>query len=115
MGTFTTHYDSKDLINENVDLPGFGDEARLCQNCFNKIKRTYIKELPGEIGPTALLYLAPIFIGILGGILMYIAVKDSNMKMANNGVIIGVIFTFIGIIAYFVLFYAGLTSLGNLI
>jgi len=115
MGMFTTHYDHKDLINENVDLPGFGDKSRLCQNCFNKIKRTQIKELPGEIGPTALLYLVPIFFGILGGVLMYIAVKDTNMKMANNGVIVGVILTIIGIIGYFVLFYAGLTSLENLI
>jgi len=115
MGTFTTHYDHKDLINENVDLPGFGDKSRLCQNCFNKIKRTHIKEQPGEIGPTALLYLAPIFMGILGGILMYIAVKDTNMKMANNGMIVGVIITFIGMIGYFVLFYAGLISLENLI
>ena len=115
MGTFTTHYDHKDLKNENVDLPGFGDESKLCQNCFNKIKRTHIKELPGEIGPTSLLYLAPIFMGILGGVLMYIAVKDTNMKMANNGIIVGVIITVIVIIGYLVSFYAGLTSLGNLI
>jgi len=46
---------------------------------------------------------------------MYIAVKDTNMKMANNGIIVGVIITIIGMIGYFVLFYVGLTSLENLI
>ena len=35
---------------------------------------------------TKLIYLVPIFMGLLGGILMYIAVKDQNQEMANDGV-----------------------------
>lgn len=46
-----------------------------------------MKEHHGEVGPTRLLYLSPIFMGILGGILMYIAVKDDNREMANTGMI----------------------------
>lgn len=44
-----------------------------------------------EEKPTKLLYLAPVFMGLLGGVLMYIAVKNQNQEMANNGMFWGVI------------------------
>jgi len=115
-GTFATDYESKNLRNENVNPPsGFGENDRICQNCFNKLKREQMKERPSEIGPTRLLYLAPIFMGILGGILMYIAVKDDNREMANTGMIVGVIITIIGIIFYAIIFSAGLASIGDIV
>ena len=33
--------------------------------------------------PSKLIWSIPIFMGLLGGILMYIAVKDQNQEMAN--------------------------------
>jgi len=111
-GTFATDYEYKSLVNENVNPPsGFGENDRICQNCFNKLKKEQMKERPGEVGPTRLLYLVPIFMGILGGILMYIAVKDDNKGMANTGMAIGVIFTIIGTILYAIIFFAGLPSM----
>jgi len=36
---------------------------------------------------TRLIYLVPIFLGLYGGILMYIAVKDQDQEMANNAIL----------------------------
>ncbi len=43
--------------------------------------------------PTKLLWLAPIFMSFLGGILMYIAVKDENKEMANDAMFISLVST----------------------
>lgn len=43
-----------------------------------------------KVKPTPLLWLIPIFMGLLGGILMYIAVKDEDQEKANNAILIGV-------------------------
>jgi len=116
MGTFATHYDHQDFLNSDLNPPsGIGKDDKICQNCFNQLRRQQTEKQPGEIGPTSLLYLVPIFMGILGGILMYIAVKDENHKMANNGMIVGVIITIISIIVYAVLLSVGMTSLANLV
>ena len=45
-------------------------------------------------------YLAPIFLGVLGGLVMYLVVKDDDPKMAKKGLIIGLILTAISVIAY---------------
>jgi len=58
--------------------------------------------------PTRLLYLVPIFMGLLGGVLMYIAVKDQNQGMANDGMFWGVISTIIAIIIYAGIIYFGI-------
>lgn len=111
-GAFATHYEYKDFLYEKINPPsGLGDNGKICQNCYNKLKKEQMKESPGEIGPTRLLYLVPIFMGILGGVLMYIAVKDDNREMGNIGMIIGVIITILSIIFYVIFFYAGLVSL----
>jgi len=60
--------------------------------------------------PTKLLYLVPITMGILGGVLMYIAVKDQNQEMANDGMFWGVIVTIIGILFYGTITYFGMTD-----
>jgi hypothetical protein len=40
--------------------------------------------------PSKLWYLLPILLGIIGGIVGYIAIKDKDRKMAKNLLIIGV-------------------------
>ena len=58
--------------------------------------------------PTRLLYLVPITMGILGGVLMYIAVKDQNQEMANDGMFWGVISTIVAIFIYAGIMYLGI-------
>ena len=94
---------------------GMGDKDVVCIECHEHIRKgkqerngITEKEKPR---PTSLLYLLPIFMGLLGGILMYIAVKDQNQEMANTGMLVGVIITIIGIIFYAIIFYAGLASI----
>ena len=48
-------------------------------------------------GPSKAWYLLPIFFGIIGGVIMFFVIKDEDRKMAKNGVILGVILTFVGI------------------
>jgi len=42
---------------------------------------------------TRLIYLVPIFLGLYGGILMYIAVKDQDQEMANNAILYSIMST----------------------
>ncbi len=85
---------------------GMGDEDVLCIDCLELIRegKQPRKDVTEKEKPTILLYLVPIFMGLLGGILMYIAVKDQNQEMANTGLIVGVIITIIGIIFYVIIF-----------
>ena len=46
-------------------------------------------------GPSILWYLVPFFFGILGGIVAYIGVKNDDKEMANNLLILGIIWTII--------------------
>lgn len=57
-----------------------------------------------EEKPTRLLYLVPIFMSLLGGVLMYIAVKDKNQEMANDGMFVGVL-SFMAQVAVFILIW----------
>lgn len=59
-------------------------------------------EIP-KIKPTKLIWLVPITMGLLGGILMYIAVKDEDPQKANDGILAGVLST-IAMIFLYVLF-----------
>ena len=54
---------------------------------------------------TKLIYLVPIFMGLLGGILMYIAVKDQNQEMANDGILYSIMSTIGWGFLSFVVFY----------
>ena len=54
---------------------------------------------------TKLIYLVPIFMGLLGGILMYIAVKDQNQEMANDGILYSIMSTIGWGFLSFVIFY----------
>jgi len=63
--------------------------------------------------PTKLLYLVPTFMGLLGGILMYIAVKDQNQEMANDGMFWGVITQIGWSILIGALWLQGMANLSN--
>ncbi|MEM2154812.1 MAG: PCI domain-containing protein [Nitrososphaeria archaeon] len=45
-------------------------------------------------------FLVPLFLGLLGGILAYLAVKDENREMASDLLILGILTTIIGIIIF---------------
>lgn len=49
-------------------------------------KEIYVK-------PTKLIWLVPIFASFIGGILMYIAVKDENKEMANDAIFVALMST----------------------
>ncbi|HEY4680057.1 MAG TPA: hypothetical protein VIH04_02200 [Nitrosarchaeum sp.] len=62
--------------------------------------------------PPKLIWSIPIFMGLLGGILMYIAVKDQNQEMANDGILVGVLSTIAWVFLYFMLFiFIGISSM----
>jgi hypothetical protein len=59
-----------------------------------------------KVKPTPLLWLVPIFMGLLGGILMYIAVKDQDQEKANNAILVGLLSSIVMIFVY-VIFVMG--------
>ena len=62
--------------------------------------------------PPKLIWSIPIFMGLLGGILMYIAVKDQNQEMANDGILVGFLSTIVWVFLYFMLFiFIGISSM----
>jgi len=48
--------------------------------------------------PTNQLYLLPIFLGLFGGVLMYLIARKDNKKMAKNGLVLGIIIELIGLL-----------------
>ncbi len=64
--------------------------------------------------PTRLLYLVPLFMGLLGGVLMYIAVKDQNQEMANDGMFWGVISSIAAAGVYGLVMYMGLLDIARM-
>ena len=61
---------------------------------------------------TKLIWSIPIFMGLLGGILMYIAVKDQNQEMANDSILVGVLSTIVWVFLYCMFFiFIGMSSM----
>jgi len=54
--------------------------------------------------PTRAWYFVPFFLGILGGIIGYFAVKEDDKRMANNLLILGILMTIIWPIVIFITF-----------
>ena len=80
----------------------------ICLSCTNRIDdkfrdKTLVNLADVRLKPTFLLWLVPIFMGLLGGILMYIAVKDQDQAKANNAILVGIIPTVVIIIIYFII------------
>ena len=55
-------------------------------------------------------YLVPFFLGIIGGIIGYVAVKDRNRSMANKLLIFGVVWNILVVVLFYVVFYLLLAS-----
>jgi len=43
--------------------------------------------------PSKAWYLVPIFFGIIGGLVMYLVLKDEDRKMAKNGLVMSIVLT----------------------
>lgn len=56
-------------------------------------------EIP-KVKPTRLLWAIPVFMGLLGGILMYIAVKDEEQEKANGAILVGIVSTVTMVMIY---------------
>ena len=52
------------------------------------------------IKPTGAWFLVPLFLGILGGVIGYLAIKNDDRKMANNVLYLGIIMSLIGIFVW---------------
>lgn len=48
--------------------------------------------------PSSAWYLVPILFGIIGGLVMFLVLKDQNRRMAKKGLVVGIIFTVIGFV-----------------
>jgi len=49
-------------------------------------------------------YLAPIFLGIIGGLIMYLVLKDDNPKMAKKGLVLSIVLVIVGVLLYILFF-----------
>jgi hypothetical protein len=69
-------------------------DADICMKCGKIVEK-----------PSKWWYLVPIFFGIIGGLVMYLALKDEDKKMAKKGLILGIIIGAVGS-AFAIIFYA---------
>ncbi|HXV46900.1 MAG TPA: hypothetical protein VD736_09525 [Nitrososphaera sp.] len=60
--------------------------------------------------PSMAWYLLPILLSIVGGLIMYFALRNRDPKMARNGLILGAILTVAGIAISMAAGMAGLSS-----
>ena len=94
-------------------------DKRWCRNCGAEIDvRAYVCpkcgvrtwQLP-DIEPVSdWWYLVPIFFGIIGGLIAYVAAKDDDPYMAKNLLIVGIVSSFIAIVC-FIFYYHWIMSL----
>jgi len=56
--------------------------------------------LPSEPRNSKAWYLIPIFLGIVGGIIMFVILRQENRDMAKNGMILGVVMTVVWIVPW---------------
>lgn len=91
-------------------------DVQFCSKCGKPIK-----EMPSPTTgttptkrPSRAWYLLPIFFGIIGGLIMFLVIKDENRDMAKKGIILGAIMTIVELIIYGIIYAAMLTSLSSL-
>ena len=105
---FTSLNDTADVtLRERLkNQLGLSENDIICFNCIDRIaekfkEKALVNLADVRLKPTFLLWLVPIFMGLLGGILMYIAVKDQDQLKANRAILVGIIPTVVIIIIYF--------------
>lgn len=81
-------------------------DTDICTNCGAIVEKPKA-EIPSvpEKRPSRAWYLVPIFFGILGGLAMYLVLKDEDRKMAKKGLILGIVLGAAGA-AVVIIFYA---------
>ena len=72
-------------------------------------------EESSNVKPTKLLWVFPLFMGLLGGILMYIAIKDEDQQKANDGILVGILSTIAMIIGIMLIMMTAMRSYMNMI
>ena len=109
---FDARGSKKQVEDKGFQIPnGMSDDDKLCQGCLDKIREAQVGGFVSTLEevehsknginrPTRWWYLVPIFLGILGGLIMYLIVKDDDKKMAKNGLILSIVLTVIGLIIY---------------
>lgn len=86
-------------------------DSDVCTNCGKIVEKPKVTESYSESinRPTKAWYLVPIFFGIMGGLVMYLVLKDEDKRMAKKGLVLGIILGAIGI-ALVVIIYGVLFS-----
>ena len=71
-------------------------------------------QLPKK-SPSKAWYLLPIFFTIIGGLIMYLVLKDDDRRMAKKGLYLGIILTVVGIaiaVAVNIAIFASIGTMG---
>ena len=88
IGTLATAYEFSNFHIPPMDMK---KDDVLCSKCTSEHKKAVFQ------GNSNLWYLCPIFLGIIGGLLMFVALRKENESMASNGLLLSIILTAIGI------------------
>jgi len=87
------------------ELPS--SDADVCTNCGKLVKEQTISTLDGGYRPgrdrSGWWYLLPFFLGIIGGLIAYLVVKDDDKELAKYCLYLGIIMTIVSIIAYVII------------
>jgi len=94
----------ENLQDRKITRPeGFTDKDRICPECMKDLEKgrglEEIKDQKQE--PTQWIWTIPIFLGLLGGILAYIALKDHDQNRANDMIIYGILSSIASIVLLF--------------
>ena len=90
------------------------DDAQYCNKCGITLlgSNSKIEEKPARIRKerSGAWYLAPIFFGLIGGLVAYFVVRNDEPKLARNCLIIGVI---IFVVVFIIIIASGVSALDN--
>lgn len=89
-------------------------DADICTNCGKIVEKPKAENYSEPTKrPSKAWYLIPIFFGIIGGLVMFLVLKDENRRMAKKGLILGIIMAVAGIIIYAAVFAVVLSQFHN--
>jgi len=110
----------EEAIKKTKQCPQCGKDVligfKLCPHCdfdwtlpYRPSHTSYVKK------PTSLWYLVPLLLGLIGGVLGYIAVKDEDKEMAETLLVIGIVMSFIDILVIWAIYSYYLSMLSRLL
>lgn len=108
----------KDTQNKSKIQIGTSENDVICYDCAKIVEKklgenTKIILDDSKVKPTRLLWLVPIFMGLLGGILFYIAVKDQDQRKANKAILVGILSTVLLVFSYVMFIVSFMLSYQN--